>query len=89
MLPEFAVSLADQVVPEVHRRAARVRYHERPSGARGRSLVWGVICQGLLVLLECFFILGRVSAQSADAMPSHTDWERGRVKADSREAGAR
>jgi len=49
----------------------------------------GVICQGLLVLLECFFILGRVSAQSADAMPSHTDWERGRVKADSREAGAR
>jgi hypothetical protein len=35
------------------------------------------------------FVLSLVLAQSADAMPSHTDWERGRIKAASREAGAR
>jgi len=49
----------------------------------GCHLSSGSVCWNSL------FVLGRVSAQSADTMPSHTDWERGRVKADSREAGAR
>ncbi len=35
------------------------------------------------------FFLWRASALCADPTPSHTDWERGRVKAVSREAGAR
>ena len=35
------------------------------------------------------FFLWRASALCAEAMPSHPDWERGRVKAVSREAGTR
>ena len=49
----------------------------------------GLYLSSASLLLESFFVLGRVSAQSVDTMLSHTDWERGRVKAASREAGAR
>jgi hypothetical protein len=48
----------------------------------------GVCCQARWVRLS-FLRFGRASAQSADAMASDMDWERGRVKAVSREAGAR
>ena len=55
----------------------------------GGCLVWGRYCQVLPSCWNASSALGRVSAQSADTVASPTGWERGRVKADSREAGAR
>jgi hypothetical protein len=40
--------------------------HERRSGARGRCLVWGVLCQVPRSCWNSLFVLGRVSAQSAE-----------------------
>jgi hypothetical protein len=81
--------------PWVQRVASRAQAKRQWSVESGQVMskrwgdpVWDACCQARRVRLS-FLLFGRASAQSADAMVSDTDWERGRVKAVSREAGAR